>query len=63
MQFLQVPSDPEQVWFSHRIHVRADFKGRFGYPSPKPSYIAIAADSDETKSMFSAQVRSLGFLG
>ena len=63
MQILQVPSDPEQVWFSHQIDVRADFKDRFGYPPPNPSYIAIAADSDDTKSMFSAQVRTLGFSG
>ena len=62
-QILQVPSDPEQVWFSHQIDVHADFKGRFGYPPPNPSYIAIAADSDDTKSMFSAQVRTLGFSG
>ena len=63
MQILQVPSDPEQVWFSHQIDVRADFKDRFGYPPPNPSYIAIAAHSDDIKSMFSAQVRTLGFSG
>lgn len=63
MQILQLPSDPEQVWFSHQIDVRADFKDRFGYPAPNPSYIAIAADSDDTRTMFSAQVKTLGFSG
>ena len=63
MQILQLPSDPEQVWFSHQIDIRADFKDRFGYPPPNPSYIAVAADSDDTKAMFSAQVKTLGFSG
>lgn len=63
MQIVQLPTDPEQVWFSHRIDVRTDFMNRFGYPPPNPSYIAIAADSDDTKVKFSAQVRSLGFSG
>lgn len=63
MQILQLPSDPVRQWFSHQIDVRSDFIDRFGYPPPAPSYIAIAADSDDTNTAFSAQVRGLGFSG
>jgi len=63
MQILQLPSDEAEVWFTHQLDIRADFIDRFGYPLPNPSYIAIAADSDDTKGMFSAQVKALGFTG
>jgi len=63
MQILQLPSDEAEVWFTHQLDIRADFIDRFGYPPPNPSYIAIAADSDDTKGMFSAQVKALGFTG
>ncbi len=61
MQIRQLPSDPEQVWFSHDIDVAADFMDRFGYKAPSPSYVAITADSDDTDAMFSVFIRELAF--
>ncbi len=59
MQIRQLPSEPEQVWFSHEIDVAADFMNRFGYEAPSPSYIAITADSDDTDAMFSVFIKGL----
>jgi len=65
MKVLQSASDetnqPES-WRFYKLDIVADFKDRFGYRPPAPSYVAIGVDSDDTGSRFTARVRNLGFV-
>ncbi len=56
MQILQMPDAPADIWHGHQLDVAADFEARFGYPPPPPSYIAIAADSDDTQTRFTVRI-------
>lgn len=61
MQILQHPGDGENIWFDHRLNIEKDFTAQFGYAPPAPSYIAVTADSDDTKASFTARVKGLIF--
>ena len=61
MKILSRPDEPEGVWLSHKVNVAADFEARFGYPPPRLLYIAVSADTDDTKSSLTAHLRALRF--
>lgn len=50
------------VWFEETINFRADFKRVFGKQPPKPKYVAISADSDDTHSQGFARIAPFEFL-
>ena len=61
MKILSRPDEPEGVWLSHKVNVAADFEARFSYPPPRLLYIAVSADTDDTKSSLTAHLRALRF--
>ena len=61
MKILSRPDEAEGVWLSHKVNVLDDFEDRFGYPPPPLLYIAVSADTDDTKSSLTAHLRALRF--
>ncbi len=48
-------------WFSERVNFVADFEQAFGKAPPNPKYVAISADSDDTKSYGAGRIAGLMF--
>lgn len=61
IQNLDRAQTDQKLWYQHKVNIVEDFKDRFGYFPPMPSYIAIGVDSDDTMTRFIGRVRGLGF--
>lgn len=65
MQVIQGVDDATNnpdIWRQHKVNIAQDFKDRFGYFPPTPSYVAIGVDSDDTNSRAITRVRGLAFV-
>jgi len=61
MKILSRPHEAEGEWLSHEVNLLADFRQLFGY-SPSPLlYLAISADTDDTKSSLTSHLRAIRF--
>lgn len=52
---------PTGEWFMEKIDCAMDYRAAFGEDPPKPSFIAISGDSDETKSIAAGSIAALAF--
>lgn len=48
-------------WFSERVDFAADYRRAFGKAAPKPMYIAVSADSDDTGMRSTARIANIRF--
>ena len=55
-------SNNANVWHAHKFNILADFQEKFGHMPPTPVYVAIGADSDDTKMRAITRVRGLNFV-
>lgn len=60
-KILSRPSQPEGVWLSHSVNLRDDFKALFGYAPSPLLYVAISADTDDSKATLMAEIRGISF--
>lgn len=49
------------AWQEERVDVAADYRRAFGTPPPPTQYVAVAGDSDDTRSASAASVAGLTF--
>jgi hypothetical protein len=49
-------------WFDERIDIAADFKKAFGESPPKPMYLAVSTDSDDTQTQSAGRIADIAFL-
>jgi len=62
--FMKIISDlsaPQKQWIDHKVNVRQDFEQLFGFAPGKLLYIAISADTDDTRSQLTAEVKNIHF--
>lgn len=62
MTILRPAKTPSHQWFQESINIADDYQKFFGTPPPNPLYIAISADTDDTKSTSRGVVLDLKFL-
>lgn len=48
-------------WFSERVDFAADYRRAFGKAAPKPMYVAVSADSDDTGTRSTARIADIRF--
>jgi len=48
-------------WFSERVDFAADYQQAFGKVVPKPVYVAVSADSDDTETRSTARIADMRF--
>ena len=48
-------------WFSERVDFAADYRRAFGKAAPKPMYVAVSADSDDTGTRGTARIADIRF--
>jgi hypothetical protein len=61
MVVLRGVNAPTGEWFMEKIDCAKDYRTAFGEDAPKPSFIAISGDSDETKSIAAGSIAALTF--
>lgn len=61
MVILRGVGAPTGEWFAEKIDCGMDYRTAFGEDAPKPSFIAISGDSDETMSVAAGSIASLTF--
>lgn len=61
MYILRSGDAPTGRWFDEKVDFVTDFEMAFGYPAPRPSYIAISGDADDTNSASEALIAGILF--
>lgn len=61
MEILRPGDSALGVWQEERVDVEADYRRAFGAPPPPTQYIAVAGDSDDTRSASAATIAGLAF--
>lgn len=61
MKVLRPSDTPLDRWYAEHIDIAEDYRQSFGRPAPNPLYIAISADTDDTRSSAHAAVMDLEF--
>ncbi len=62
MKILHSANTPADHWFEESINIAGDYRSAFGTDAPDPVYIAISADTDDTKSVSRGTVLDLAFV-
>lgn len=62
MKILRATDTPSGQWFTENVDIAEDYRRSFGKPPPDPLYIAISADTDDTKSTANGAVMGLEFI-
>ena len=62
MFILRPGNAPTGRWFDEKVDIAADFERAFDYPAPAPTFIAVSADADDTKSRSVALIADITFI-
>jgi hypothetical protein len=54
-------TDPTGTWLAERVDFKADFRRAFGRAAPKPTHIAISADTDDGGGRATGAIEGLWF--
>lgn len=49
------------IWFEEEVDIAADYAMAFGGPAPRPSYIALSADSDDLGGRSAGRIQGIMF--
>lgn len=50
-------------WFRESVDIAADYERAFGHPPSRPAFVAISADTDDTRGMSIGVVSDIAFAG